>query len=398
MLVGLVVEHLILWAWGRYKIGAILKKDISYLTAKAKALEDAAKKLLPMVIVAMSLLSCNTTKVHKESTTITKDSSSKVSEKQSLTTDELSRVLRISGLDLTMIYQRPGRVFKEGDDTGDAHAIATAVDKCNCDTDKFAQKYRSAFKFDPIQGGNLAAVYIHIDKLTDSAKKDFTLTNTTYDSSGKGKITIAASTETKTSRPSWMAPLAGIGVVVVAVIVIWLVVKLRKVATAVAVSGVFLFASCSNKGSVLSTFNDTAYSIRDVPVFDTIKGVSGDYTLVRLPHNGPRPNWFVTYEPSQKWQWSYAWRRGDVWVPILGLGLLLGYFFGYYKPKSDSGDAKPSAALLLAVIIVCAGMMIGGPLDWARANTAQDIPKTQYDSLKNDPHALDSVINSRLIN
>lgn len=115
-------------------------------------------------------------------------------------------------------------------------------------------------------------------------------------------------------------------------------------------------------GSFVPTYDSTGKAIDTHQVQDTT------YLL--------NPTW------SQAWTWAGV--RGDRWLLWLGIGILVVgiMVFIYFNNK---GSAGPGSVIPLAIAIVVAGGLIGGSLEWEKSGMQQEIQKTQYDSLMQNP-------------
>lgn len=136
---------------------------------------------------------------------------------------------------------------------------------------------------------------------------------------------------------------------------------------------ILLLASCRNSDSTVVSMvvNKGGW----IPTYDS----AGKQLLV----NHQQLDTVLTVQPSTAEMWAYGARRGAFWGMGVGLAIIIGTIFWFYK-RTNSGDDKGAYVPVLLIGIIVGGLTIGTSLYWW-SNQTEDIPKPQYDALMKNP-------------
>lgn len=211
VLVGIAIEAILSWLWGRYKIGALLRKDADYLEAKARAL----RKLLPLLLLAVAMGACHTAKTVTKSVEERKDSSSTVSQATTIDSSFWNRILSAKGVDLQIDFDTAGDAEQRRPDTAVSHA-SRILDPSG----SFVFGRVSLFDHSRIQ-----SVHLHVDSVTSisSNMRRMYATDTV-----KQVHLTSAITHTKTvttEKAWWFYPVIGLTGLLLFVILFFIIKK-----------------------------------------------------------------------------------------------------------------------------------------------------------------------------
>lgn len=220
------------------RIGRLLRKDIEYLEAKAKAL----RKLLPMALVVLAFASCTSMKKITKTTTQSTDSTSTTQRSSRFDSTSVSHGLQAQDVDIDLLFQHDsahesieglGQLYRALPGTYYGNYLPTMTD----DTLRsgrmvlggpFYAQYDGIVRmtnpttgaFHLLQGGNLIAAHIHIGSIKDSTHVGATTGSfKTTESVDVSKTTQTVKTVEKTTA-WWVFPVKLFSILLLVIIVV----------------------------------------------------------------------------------------------------------------------------------------------------------------------------------